>query len=200
MTFSGTNGITPSIAGRYRASFLAIVGSGDLNGDGTFHIVQNGVSLGSIFIDMMTAAGVNQVTPFIDIDLVAGQTVTVNYQPAVADSVPFGKGSYFQLSQLPTGIVLDGTVAVADNTTSGYMDIGTMRMQWGTHNDGNVDTTTVTFPVPFANTNYSVVAVSNTSAGSLSAESKTTTTFDIDRASTTVTTQVYSWQAIGLRP
>ena len=104
MTFSGTNGIIPSIAGRYRASFLAMAGSGDFNDDGTFHVVQNGVSLGSIFIDIMQAAGVNQIAPFIDVDLAAGQAVTLQYQPASADSIPWGKGSYFDLSQLPTAI------------------------------------------------------------------------------------------------
>jgi bacteriorhodopsin len=116
--------------------------------------------------------------------------------------VPWGKGSYFQLTQSPTAAstMVSGTVAVNDNTASGYMDIGTMRIQYGTHNDANVDTTTVTFPMPFANTNYSVNATSNTSAGSLCTEAKTTTTFDIDRASTTTTTQVYSWFAIGLKP
>jgi hypothetical protein len=202
ITFSGTNGLTPSVAGRYRASFLAMAGSGEFNGDGTFHIVQNGVSVGSVFVDIMQAAGVNQLSPFIDVDLVAGQAVTLNYQPVVADAVPWGKGSYFQLSQLPTAssTVVNGTVAVNDQSATGYFDIGNMRMQWGTHNDGNVDTTTVTLPVPFANTNYAVNATSNTSAGSLCTEAKTTTTFDIDRASTTVTTQLYSWFAIGLKP
>ena len=202
MTFSGTNGITPSVAGRYRASFFAMAGSGDFNADGTFHIVQNGVSIASIFVDTMQAAGVNQIAPFIDVDLASGQAVTLNYQPALADAIPWGQGSYFQLTQLPTAssTVVDGTVAVNDQAASGYIDIGTMRMQWGTHNDGNVDTTTVTLPVAFANTAYSVVATSNTSAGSLSTESKTTTAFDIDRASTTTGAQNYSWFAVGLKP
>jgi hypothetical protein len=362
ITFSGTNGLTPSVAGRYRASFLAMAGSGEFNGDGTFHIVQNGVSVGSIFVDIMQAAGVNQLSPFIDVDLAAGQAVTLNYQPVVADAVPWGRGSYFQLTQIAgflpsvptTGTTVDyvsayrtsisssintaidvpfsaaigniastpasgtfdltagktyelegalslqgltgatdggyitygwvdtsnnllatgqgsaqiqidavttakifagqqtakiiytpsvnqtvkfriftpagvtsfalygsgtgqagtyaiikqlgstsntvGTLPANDQSATGYFDIGNMRMQWGTHNDGNVDTTTVTFPAPFANTNYAVNATSNTSAGSLCTEAKTTTTFDIDRASTTVTTQLYSWFAIGLKP
>jgi hypothetical protein len=488
-TFSGTNGIIPSVSGRYRANWLAMAGSAEFNGDGTFHIVQNGVSLGNVFINMMEAAGVNQVTPQIDVDLVAGLAVTVNYQPSIADSVPWDKGSYFQLSQLPifastvvdtvaeygafnltsavsvqgtaisaatattiysftiptagtwnintitrggipsgansnmvcgvfnnsnvliagsdviigltttdsvqhtgtgsffittlgsetftlkgwntfafggtiggttngstgarwtkiagqlsqTGSTVDyvtinsaglnvalpaalsdlimptptvvgnipyntstgvysltagktyelraflalnnaigwceysfvdatantlltgtrlgangtltyvnnesssiaggyytpsvnqnikvrviqntasgtlnwnyrswisitqigstsntvGTLPAVDHSAGGYFDIGNMRMQWGTHNDGNVDTTTVTLPASFANNTYAITATSNTSAGSLCTEAKTTTTFDIDRASTTVTTQEYSWFAIGSKP
>jgi hypothetical protein len=93
-----------------------------------------------------------------------------------------------------------GTLPAVDQTTAGYFDIGNMRMQWGTHNDGNVDTTTVTLPMPYANTSYAIVATSNTSAGSLSTETKTITSFDIDRASTTTTTQDYSWFAIGSKP
>jgi hypothetical protein len=199
MTFSGTNAIIPSVTGRYRAEILAMAGSGDFNDDGTFHIVQNGVSLGSVFVDIMQAAGVNQLTPFIDVNLVAGQAVTVNYQPVSADAVPWGKGSYFQLTQI-SAFVSTGSTPINDQTTGGYFDIGTMRLQWGVHNDGNVDTTTVTLPVPFLNNTYSVTATSNTSAGSLCTETKTTTTFDIDRASTTVTTQDYSWFAVGRKP
>jgi len=64
--------------------------------------VQNGASVGEIFVDMMEAAGVNQVAPFIDVELDEGQAVTLNYRPLVADAVPWGQGSYFQLTQLPT--------------------------------------------------------------------------------------------------
>jgi hypothetical protein len=498
VTFSGTNGIIPSVSGRYKAEWFIMVGSADVNGDGTFRVVQNGVSVGQVFVNMMEAAGVNQISSFIDVDLVAGLPVTLQFNPLVADSIPFDAGSYFQLSQLPTSVVavvdtvaeygesilsanfapttsfttltgvsvtlptagtyrlrydatvasthatdsvriiyarlfdstnsievpsslgtvggfdneqtaftvnnfftsgfetiytvtqattvvlqgyisaatsgttefravtsttggtklsfqkiagqlpstgqsvdyiqakltsvasignvaqdlafgttvegnipnaaglltltvgkryeitaniygfnfstaavagivrlvdstnttvtnspnvilkpmsdisLNGSVATlnfiftpsatgvyklradasgvgnsyqigasessltvkqlgstsntvgtlpaVDQTAAGYFDIGNMRIQRGSHNDGNVDTTTVTLPAPFANDIYSVVANSKTSAGSLSCESLTTTTFDIDRASTTTTTQDYSWIAIGFKP
>jgi hypothetical protein len=499
VTFSGTNGIIPSVSGRYKAEWFIMVGSADVNGDGTFRVVQNGVSLGQVFVNMMEAAGVNQISSFIDVDLVAGLPVTLQFNPLVADSIPFDSGSYFQLSQLPTSVVavvdtvvdfgevnlttnfapttvftnvtgmsvtlpsagtyrlrynvsaamthssdtvrilygrlfdstnsievptslstiggfdneqngltatnfftsgfeatytvaaattinlqgyisaattgtsefraatsttggtklsfekiagqlsqtgstvstvsvnltgsnfsipasntdvifntiaegsipystttgvfsltagikyelvatlksrattagyvqyewvdgvtglpiagstngldihapailvegssgrayllytpstnqtvkvrvtgisgtvilLDanrcnanikqlgstsntvGTLPAVDQLSAGYFDVGTMRIQRGTHNDGNVDTTTVTLPAPFANDIYSVVANSKTSAGSLSCENLTATTFDIDRASTTTTTQDYSWIAIGFKP
>jgi nitrous oxide reductase len=107
------------------------------------------------------------------------------------------------VSQLPTAVaplVVNG-ISTNDQTASGYFDVGTMRIQWGSHNDGNVDTTTVTMPAAFANTNYIVNCTSNNGvAGSASAEAKTTTTFDIDRASTTVALNIWGWICIGLKP
>jgi tetrahydromethanopterin S-methyltransferase subunit B len=203
MTFSGTNGITPSVAGRYRAAYYLNAGSDETANNATIVVVQGGVSLGSIYVNQHNSAGsVNQTAGFIDVEVTAGTPVFLHYQPDITEAVAFDKGIYFQMTQLPTAssTVVDGTVAVNDQAASGYFDVGTMRMQWGTHNDGNVDTTTVTLPVAFANTAYSVVATSNTSAGSLSTESKTTTTFDIDRASTTTGAQNYSWFAVGLKP
>jgi hypothetical protein len=120
MTFTGTNGIVPSVTGRYRASWLAMCGSGEFNGDGTFHIVQNGVSVASVFVDIMQAAGVNQLAPFVDVDLVAGQPVTINFQPVIADSIPWGKGSYFQLTQIGNFInTVLNTMVGANGTVAG---------------------------------------------------------------------------------
>jgi hypothetical protein len=117
----------------------------------------------------------------------------------VATAAQLQDWTNIEITQLGTSAAVT-TTATNDQSATGYFDIGNMRMQWGTHNDGNVDTTTVTLPAAFANTNYSVVATSNTSAGSLDTESKTTTAFDIDRASTTTTVQDYSWIAIGIKP
>jgi len=103
-TFSGTDSIVPSAAGRYRVSWFMMAGSGLFNGDGTFHVVQNGVSLGSVFVDMMEAAGVNQVSSFLDVNLVAGFAVELRYQPVVADAIAWGRGSYFDVTQLPTAV------------------------------------------------------------------------------------------------
>jgi hypothetical protein len=332
-----------------------LAGSGLFNDDGIFHVVQNGTSLGSIFVDMMQVNGVNQVSSFLDVNLVAGAAVELRYQPLSADSVAWGRGSYFDVSQLPTAVaptvntvaeygesnlpadytlttvyanvtsltvtlpsagtyrirydasvqmsdngttsrtayarLYDATVGVEvpnssttlggimnevsgtlrtvrfcagneavytvtgpttinvqgyisaatsgasimqakvfnvlgdfggckvsyqkiagqtsfisglttlDQTASGYFDIGNMRMQWGQHNDGNVDTTTVSMPRPFLNNTYTVVTTcSSGTAGSCAIEVQTTTTFDIDRASTTVNACTWGWTAFGLRP
>lgn len=113
-TTVGTDSITVSQTGRYRCSWFMLCGSGEFNGDGTFHVVSGGVSLGSVFVDMMQAAGVNQVANFIDVNADAGSTLSLHYQPVVADSVPWGAGSYFQVDQLPT------TVAPVVNTVAEY--------------------------------------------------------------------------------
>jgi hypothetical protein len=355
MTFTGTDAIVPSQTGRYRISWFLLGPSGDFNDNGTVHVVQNGVSVGSVFIDIMVAAGVNQIAGFIDANLVIGLPVELRFQPVVADSIPWGRGSYFDINQLPTAVapqvdtvaeygesnlaadytlttlyanapglsvvlptagtyrirydasiqmsddgttartayarLFDATVGVevphssttlgsitnevsgtlrtvrfcagneavytvtgpttinvqgyisaatsgssimqakvfhvlgdyggckilhqkiagqtsfisglttADQTASGYFDIGNMRIQWGLHNDGNVDTTTVTLPAPYLNDTYTVTATSNSgTAGSVAVEAKLTTSFDLDRASTTVNTNVWGWQTIGLKP
>lgn len=118
-TFSGTDSIIPSVAGRYRADFFAQAGSGQFNGNGTFHIVQGGVSVGSVYVDMMEAAGVNQTTPTIDVVLAAGTAVELRYQPDVADSVIWQRGSYFQLTQLPTAVapVVDTVAEYGENAS-----------------------------------------------------------------------------------
>lgn len=100
VTVSGTDSFIPTTTGRYRATWFMLAGSGDFNDDGTFHVVQGGVSKGSVFVDMMQAAGVNQVSSSIDVDVVAGTAVELRYQPVSADSVPWGAGSYYQLEQI----------------------------------------------------------------------------------------------------
>jgi hypothetical protein len=105
------------------------------------------------------------------------------------------------IHQLGSSLNTVGTLLAADNSAAGYFDIGNMRIQWGLHDDGNVDTTTVTLPAPFLNNTFVVTATSNSgTAGSVAVELKTTTTFDLDRASTTVNANIWGWQAIGLKP
>lgn len=112
ISFVGTDGFTPVVSGRYRVSWFMIGGSGQFAGDGSFHVVQNGISLGSVFVDMMEAAGVNQTTPFLDVNLVAGQTVNLYYQGVVSDALIWQKGSYLDICQL------SGFLPVNFSTTS----------------------------------------------------------------------------------
>jgi hypothetical protein len=113
VTFSGATGIIPAKAGRYRASWLMVNGSEEFADNGYFHVVQNGVSLGQVLYNMMEAAGVNQCSGFIDVNVVAGQAVSLYYRTAhtADDSLSWDSGSYFQLDQLPsTETVQAGTV------------------------------------------------------------------------------------------
>jgi hypothetical protein len=103
--------------------------------------------------------------------------------------------------QLPTATVVNpGTVAVTDQAATGYFDIGTMRLQWGAFSDLNVDPATVTLPALFLNANYVVTLTCSSAAGSAAARTQTTSTFQIDRASTFTTAQTWGWFAVGLKP
>lgn len=135
MTFSGTDSIIPSQSGRYRVSWFMMSGSGDMNGDGTFHVVQNGVSLGSVFVDMMQAAGVNQISNFIDVNADAGTAISLHYQPVVADAVPWNAGSYFDITQLPTAVApVVNTLAEHGSTTlaATTVDVNVSALSWVT--------------------------------------------------------------------
>ena len=135
MTFSGTDSIIPTQSGRYRVSWFMMSGSGDMNGDGTFHVVQNGVSLGSVFVDMMQAAGVNQVSNFIDVNADAGTAIALHYQPVTADAVPWNAGSYFDISQLPTAVApVVNTLAEYGSSTlaATTVDVNVSALSWVT--------------------------------------------------------------------
>jgi hypothetical protein len=70
----------------------------------------------------------------------------------------FGRTSAV-ITQLGSTSNTVGTLPAVDQSSAGYFDIGNMRMQWGTllHVPS---TGPITFPAPFANTNYTVVASS----------------------------------------
>lgn len=95
---------------------------------------------------------------------------------------------------------------VNDQAISGYMDIGNVRMQWGTDFSG-ISTSTVTLPAPFANADYSVTATVETNGTTVYAvgiESFTTTSFDYRAVFTSTGGSAggspVRWQAIGLKP
>lgn len=135
VTFSGTNGITPSVTGRYRASYYLNVGSDETANNATIHVVQGGVSLGSVYINQHNSAGsVNQSAGFIDVTVAAGTPVFLHYQPDISEGVAFDQGSYFQLDQLPTAIapVIDTIAEYGENnaivgqtvaTGAAYIDV-----------------------------------------------------------------------------
>ena len=100
------------------------------------------------------------------------------------------------------------TSQINDQGSSGYMDIGSVRYQWGVRT-GNVSGGAVTLPAAFANTNYAVtqtmvvnnplVAFSSVTTG------KTLTTFNwyntyVNDISFGGAGEPFSWIAIGLKP
>jgi hypothetical protein len=117
----------------------------------------------------------------------------------------------------------NGTIALTSDTTptndkasSGYFDIGTMRMQWGKVPTGTAGgNITVTLPAPFANANYVVTATGNdatTTAGTIidirtSGTVRTTTTFMAYKSYVNTGgafgyngSEGFDWIAIGLKP
>lgn len=96
-------------------------------------------------------------------------------------------------------------LAADDQASSGYMDIGSMRMQWGSATGDGARA--VTFPAPFANTNY----IPTVTAGFAGGAPRLASVNDSALSTTGMTvialgdnglnsTAVVYWQAIGLKP
>jgi hypothetical protein len=197
MSFSGTNSIIPSISGRYKADYYLNAGSDETANNATVHIVQGGVSLGSVYINQHNSAGsVNQTSGFIDVDLVAGTPVFLHYQPEGSnEAVVFDKGTHFQLSQLPTAIapVVDTIAEYGEsNLASNYVltaafanaglsvnlpSAGTYRLSYNvteavTH---NTDTVRISYARLFDTTLNLAVANSTSTIGGIDNEANVTT-------------------------
>jgi hypothetical protein len=111
--------ITPSQTAKYRADWLCVSPSTEFLADGIFHVVQNGVSVGQVSYNMNEASAVNQCAGFIDVDLIAGQEVSLHYRTrhTTTDGIGWDRGSYFQLTQLPTAVapVIDAVAEYGEN-------------------------------------------------------------------------------------
>jgi len=102
-------------------------------------------------------------------------------------------------------VIPNNSLVTDDQSTSGYMDFGAMRMQWGTVPVGGTSGQAITFPAPFLNTSYSITGTNDTSsttARTVSFGTKTTTTAQSGRFSgfTGTTDFGFSWIATGLKP
>lgn len=98
-------------------------------------------------------------------------------------------------------VVNDAGVPVDDQAASGYMDIGGMRMQWGSGTTTGTTLATITFPIAFPNTNYSVVAsvVGGGNGQNVTIQSKTVTGFTVTTVDVNGTAQnrTINYQATG---
>jgi len=104
------------------------------------------------------------------------------------------------------------SITVNDQAASGYIDIGSMRIQWGIATASGLNN--ITLPAPFANTSYSVstgtdsgtsAPADNVSTRSSHIGSKTTTSFQlrsifVNQNLTGDSNIDMSWMAIGLKP
>jgi hypothetical protein len=98
---------------------------------------------------------------------------------------------------------------VMDMGSSGYIDIGAVRIQWGIDVQPTSAERTVTLPAPFASSSYTVVLTTDNGATPLAfaprigtVGSKVTTSFKARMAllNGDPSTMNFSWQAIGLKP
>ncbi len=99
---------------------------------------------------------------------------------------------------------------VNDQASSGYMDIGDMRIQWGVVPAGVAGQKTVTLPTAFANNTYSITLTTEyngTNQVTAHCQSKAMGSFvgysvenDSSSGTGSAIVEGFSWQAIGLKP
>lgn len=104
-----------------------------------------------------------------------------------------------------------GGVPINDQADSNYMDIGRMRIQWGTISYTADDPTAMALPAPFADSNYTVVlsvhaweynATKGPSdvSNPVAVTAKSTTTFTANRDNDLANVTTFDWFAVGLKP
>lgn len=98
---------------------------------------------------------------------------------------------------------------INDQSALKYVDVGTVRIQWGTVPGGS-STGTITLPAAFANSNYtingSITSTSTNTALSVNFNTHTSTTVNYSKTwsnsggSGSIIAEEFRWQAIGLKP
>lgn len=133
------------------------------------------------------------------------------YRQSGGDTASNGRMAFIVVAQKASKTVIrPEDVTVNDQSSSGYFDIGTMRMQWGRFGTSNTDSVeTVTLPVPFQDNNYSVVLqpTNNSSEANIAQmfvvplSAMTATSFGVDRDNQVDSfTTTLMWQATGVKP
>lgn len=109
--------------------------------------------------------------------------------------------------QIAPSAIVPSSVTVNDQTTSGFFDIGTMRIQTGRDPNGNIGLRTITLPAAFANADFKVTAspayspIADTTTRSVTVGAKTTTTFQAQVTGNNAGSGVaFDWIAIGTKP
>ena len=197
-------------AGRYEAITAFRAGHSRLVEMGVF---LDGVELNHIDapINSSGTRTISSTTAPLIFDVPTGGGAVTVQKIAASDNV---QNFSFTLKQLPGANIITTTISasdipVNDQSTSGYMDIGNMRIQWGQETYGGaVDQ--VTLPAPFKDATYAVTTNSNYNPGGAvvwsSARLLTSTGFSFVCAYSSIsnfgnpTGHPMSWMAIGLKP
>jgi len=193
---AANNRITATQDGRYELEFYHSPNGINVDYNVEFRI--NGVTIESFAIDSNGGAEPLGALAF-DADLVSGDNVTVQLVSA-GNSIAYkigGTSAYLNVQQLSTKTVqmIDNGTAVDDQATSGYMDIGDMRMAWWI-TPGGSGIETVTFPAwGFAAAPVVTFAPVGTTIRAISINSVSATQAVIEDGGA----QVKHWHAIGTK-
>ena len=199
----GTHDITIGKAGRYEINAVVPL-EVDAN-DNYIQLVKNGTDVLSVDVNNTGANTPGSFNVAWQGDLAASDTIDVRCGSTATNNIQV---LAYQISivNLPdTNAVLPDSVVVDDQASSGYFDIGDMRMQWGTGTGAAGANATIALPAAFGSTAYqigSTISDLNT-CRSVSVANKTTTTFDaaVYQTNTFVKEAVaFEWVAIGLKP
>jgi hypothetical protein len=145
------------------------------------------------------------------VSTVFGNAVNVNLGTTLTNS-GFEGSTYArpETAAMPMVIVGGRNLTIVNSTllndqaASGYIDLGTMRMQWGT-DPSYTGSSSITFPQPFKTGTVPFVTVTKgTSTGGSGFTGATDNLqfgyYMLNNTSTAATTSRLDWQAIGLKP
>lgn len=139
----------------------------------------------------------------LPLDLIAGDTLKFYASPTTSM-----QDCVVEVRELPTKTCIPASaLPTSDQATSGYVDIGNMRMQWGRFTTGVSGYVTLTLPAAFKDTAYNFVA------GGANGDEVDLVQQNTDATRTTTSLQIRfvddnsvqvggtcDWQAIGLKP
>jgi hypothetical protein len=193
------NTIVIKQAGDYRFRFDYTTGGGDAI---NWFIALNGNAIKAIGVEGTNGDGIHNNIEHVFTGLAVNDVITLRYNNH--SSAYLLKDWSIGVTQLPASSIIPvGATTINDQAASGYYDIGTMRVQWGksaSYTNGQ----TITLPVPFANTNYSLTATAVNggilfNAGAISA-SQFSLGIVVSNTGSGTSGQGGSWMAIGLKP
>lgn len=183
----------------------------------------NGVSITDDSANDNTIISINGDVTKTGIETLTNKSL-VDSSTKIIDEIDNTKVAQFEASGIATGTSRkyslpnkDGTMAllsdilpINDKATSGYLDIASLRVQWGKVVGAGNGNLTVTLPAPFANNTYTVTANCNDNSTTavigitIRSSSRTTTSFTVYRAyanpgAVGSAGEGFDWVAIGLK-
>lgn len=135
----------------WQSSTQYLTGMRVLSGNTTLRAVSNHTSSATVITDIQSGKWIIDGGGLLSMTQVQRQGISSPYNGMVvfqSDGIS-GKYTYYNGSWKFEPII-------SDNSSSNYVDIASMRIQWGTGYGSGVTTGNINLPASFANTNYSV--------------------------------------------